>query len=82
MGIRVKKLRYFRSYADTYYWQGVLYHTIGFVFTGRVGYQVKLNPADDVADAKFFLPKKIPWNKIAFKSVATALRDYLKISVY
>lgn len=75
LGVEVTNLKYFHSYFDRYLYKGINYHTLGLVFTGKVKDQ-NLKPADDISEVKFFPPNKLP-QKLAFRNVKQALKDYL-----
>ncbi len=81
VGLKVENLKYFASYADRYLYRGDLYHTICLSFYGQVA-DIKPVSGDDAAAAKFFHPKKIPFNQLSFKSTSRALRHYLRTISY
>lgn len=77
LGIGIKNFSFFHSYADRYLYKGINYHIIAFTFIGKIGKQ-KLAPKDDVSEIAFFPPKKIPFNRIGFKGIKQALKDFAR----
>jgi NADH pyrophosphatase NudC (nudix superfamily) len=77
LGIEVKNVRYFSSYYDRYEFKGINYHTICLVFTANMG-NGKVVAGDDAEEVVFFPKDAVPYEKIAFKTLAQALKEYLK----
>lgn len=80
-GLNVKNLKYLGSYLDRYLYQGDNYYTIGFSFVAKTKTD-KIKLGDDVNDFQFILPKKVNFKRIAFKGVARAIRDYMKLDKF
>jgi len=76
LGATVTGTVYFGSYADTYLFGGITYHTVGLVFTGKIG-DTKTTPLDDASEIRFFAKDEVLKQDIAFRSVKKALTDYL-----
>lgn len=79
LGIELKEFTYFSSYPDRYFYQGKYEKILGFIFTGNIGNKT-IKPASDISGFKFFLKDKIPYHRLAFKSLKTAFKDYLNSS--
>lgn len=77
LDIKLKNFHYFSSYTGQYFYKGIYYPTLCFVFVGKIDGQ-KPKPKDDAFDLKFFCKEKIPFKRLAFVEVRNALRDYLK----
>ena len=76
LGIEIKNMKYIASYADRYIFDGLNYHTLGCVFVAEIAGGA-MKPNDDIDEIKFFEPKEIPFDRIAFNSVKTAIKAYL-----
>lgn len=77
LGCEVHDLKYFASFADRYMYNNIHYFTLGIIFTGTVANQ-ELKANDDVEEIKYFKKNEIPYETIAFESVASALKQYTK----
>ena len=77
LSISLKNLIYFGSYPDRYYYQGINYYTLILVFISQIK-NLTFIPSDDISQALFFSLDKIPYNKIAFRGIKQAIKDYLK----
>lgn len=77
-GLKISKLEFCGSYTDTYKDQGITYPLLAISFCGRTDSSQRIKAGDDASAHKYFGPKKIPWQKIGFKSDVRALKDYLK----
>lgn len=78
LGADIDEVKYFNSYPDIYLFQGVHIKTLGLTLIGKIKSDAKLNPSDDVEDARFYPKDKIPLKKVAFESIKLALVDYIK----
>lgn len=76
-GGKVENLQYFTSGPDTYVYQGIKYHTLGFIYTGKIKYK-NLRPGDDVEEMKFFPKDKIPFRRLAFKELKRAVKMFVE----
>ncbi len=76
LGIEVKNLEYFTSTSDIYFFNDFYRPTIAAIFIAKVDNQ-KIEPSDDAEEAIFFAPKKIPFEKIAFPSLAEVLKEFI-----
>ena len=76
LGVEVTNLKYFHSFNDRYMYKNIDYYTIGLVFTGEVD-ATKIVPNDDVTEIQYFKKDSLPFEKIAFRAVRTALQKYL-----
>ncbi len=75
LGVVVKELKYIGSASDWYDYREVDYPVVGATFVGQLEDDASLNPQDDVADYKFFLPEDLPLDKIAFPSIRAIIAD-------
>lgn len=75
LGTEVANLRYFASFDDRYMYNNIHYFTLGIVFTGTIIEQ-ELKANDDVEEIRYFKKDEIPYELIAFSSVAAALKQY------
>lgn len=78
LGLNLTNFRYFSSYPGHYFYKGLDYSTLCFVFLGKVKNQ-KLKASDDAEKIKFFKKEKIPFKRLAFVEIKNALKDYLKL---
>lgn len=77
LNVKINNLKYFGSFSDKYYYGGIWFPTISFVFKGDVDNQ-KLKPKSDVQDLRFFNPKNIPYPELAFESVTKGIKKFLE----
>jgi NADH pyrophosphatase NudC (nudix superfamily) len=75
LGIEVKHLQYFCSGANIYPFAGVDYQTCDIIFIGKFNRQ-HLQPRDDVAGVEWHSRERIPFSRIAFPSIRSALQKY------
>ncbi|MFN4212614.1 MAG: NUDIX hydrolase [Microgenomates group bacterium] len=68
---------YLGSFFDRYFYKGINYHTICFIFYTKIKQKLTFKPRDDVSEIKFLPKDKIPWEKIAFDGIKKALKDYI-----
>lgn len=80
LGVDIEEVKYFKSYADLYEYQEVLFPTLGITLTANIKGKHPLRALDDVGDLKYFPKDKIPFDKLAFKGIKQALEDYIKSS--
>lgn len=76
IALRLSDLTYICSCSDTYEFKGVYYFTIGMIFKARIPQEVLIIPADDVASIVWVDRKSIPYDDIAFKSIASVMKSY------
>ena len=79
LGIHLKNSKYFSSYPDNYFYNGVYEKILGFIFVGKITNE-KMVAADDIYSYKFFPKNKIPVKRLAFTSLKKALKDYINSS--
>jgi len=81
LGIKIKKPKFFGTYIGFYSYKGIKYQPLCVVFFGKIKNEEikKIKPADDIASICFFEKEKIPWQKLAFPDIKSALKDYLKV---
>ena len=77
LGCEIGDIAYFASFADTYLYKDIVYHTLGAVFSARI-IQGTITPGDDVDEYSFFAPEDLPYDTIAFPSVIRALKMYIQ----
>jgi len=75
LGVDVINLKYITSEFDTYTFEDFTFPTLGVIFTGELGHQSP-TANDDVSEIVYFAPNKIPFEKIAFKSITRALEKF------
>lgn len=76
LGVEIKNLNYLISVADRYLYKGINYHTLCFIFTGKIDTgKIKIN--DDITGIGFFPKNKIPYDRIAFSGVIKGIKKYL-----
>lgn len=75
LGIIIKNSKYFASYYDVYLYQNIYFPTLCLVYTEKIDSQ-GIKASDDISQVKFFPFAKIPFSKIAFDGLKTALRDF------
>lgn len=78
ININIDNLNYLGSFVDRYFYKGINYHTICFIFYTKIKTIPLMKPLDDVSEINFFPKNKIPWKKIAFKGIKQALKKYLQ----
>ena len=78
--IEIDDLKYIDSTADFYLYDDFNHPTICAIFTGKINDQI-IRPSDDAEEARFFAPDKIPFEKIAFPSLVTALKKFISNSL-
>lgn len=79
LSITIHEFSYFTSSGDTYRYKGIVYPTLGLIFTGCIRNQ-KVREGDDVSEVQFFAQDKLPFSRIAFKSIREALRKFVAVS--
>lgn len=75
LNVEVGSVRYVCSGFDRYVFQGLNYHTIGFVYTAQI-VSGTLQPRDDVSELTYFSINAIPWKHLAFPVVKQVLAEY------
>jgi NADH pyrophosphatase NudC (nudix superfamily) len=75
LGIKIGDLHYVGSHTEPYLFQGVTYQTLAACFVGKFPEDAKPEPADDVADFKFFKPDSLPTDKFAFDAIKKDFQD-------
>ena len=76
--INVKMDKIIGTYGDEYEFQNVLVPTLGIVVTAKP-FSYKFIPKDDISSYKFFAPKDVLKQKLAFKSLRKGLKDYIEV---
>jgi len=78
--IKISRFKYFRSYNGTYLYQKINFPALCAVFVTKINDKKvfqQIKPSDDIKEVNLFKFNKIPFEKIAFPSMKTALRDFL-----
>ncbi len=78
LGLTIKHgdLRYLGSYWSYYPYKGIRYQTLCFAFIAK--YQgEKITTNDDVIEYRFYSKHQIPFNKLSFTDIKSALKDYI-----
>ncbi len=77
LGVKVDDLKFYKACDQgRYLFQGVDFYTLCFIFVGKIGNK-KVQALDDVGSIEYFPKDKIPYKKIAFKTLAKALKKYV-----
>lgn len=76
LGFSPKNLKYYTSYPDEYFYDGVLFPTLILLFVGRVKDE-KIIPHDDISGYKFYKKEEIPFDNIAFEGLKKTLKKYI-----
>jgi len=79
LGIRPRKLKYIKSYVETYKYSTRFQQAIGTIFEAKISSSEKLTPADDISGYKFFSKKNIPIENLAFRGLKDFFLEYLKL---
>jgi mutator protein MutT len=75
LGLELGKTEYIGSYVSIYPFKGIDYQTLCHAFTTKYrGGKIKVG--DDVSEYKFFPKEKIPYDKLSFDDIESALKDY------
>jgi len=77
LGVELKNIKYLGIYIDTYC-EGYHITTLNIIYRAEIA-SGKLRPMDDVGKIKWFDISKIPMNRIAFKWIIKALKDWMKL---
>ncbi len=75
--IKINQFNYLGSFTDRYFYKGINYQTVCFIFYTKISKNLSLKPKDDVSEIKFFPKNNLPWEKIAFPGIKNALRKYI-----
>jgi len=76
LNVTLKNIKYFGIYTDFYFERYNLF-TLNIIYTCGIK-SGKIKPQDDVSEIGWFKPKDFPLNKMAFRWIKEALRDYSK----
>jgi len=77
LGINLKNLAYIGSYPDKYFFQSLNWDTFTLWYVAKMSKE-KIKVSDDISGYKFFKPKNIPFNKLAFVNLEKAIDAYVK----
>jgi len=77
LGINLKELIYLGSYPDKYFFQKINENTFTLWYMAKMPKE-KIKVSDDISGYKFFKPKSIPYNRLAFVNLGKAIDAYLK----
>jgi ADP-ribose pyrophosphatase YjhB (NUDIX family) len=77
LGIEIEVKQIIGVYHDEYLFQNVFQPTLGIVVSAKI-LNGKLSASDDISSYKFFPKTEVLKQKIAFKSIAQGLENYLK----
>ncbi len=78
LGIVIEGFTYFGSYHNPYIFKGLKFYTLASVFTSQLPSSTRLEAGDDAGSVSWIAKGKIPYEKIAFSGMTSALKDYLK----
>ncbi|MEK7182862.1 MAG: NUDIX domain-containing protein [Patescibacteria group bacterium] len=78
LGIHLKEFKYLGSYPDKYFYQGMNFPTLCFVFYGKLRNVQIPSSHEEFSQIAFFPPNKIPFEKIAFNCLKEAIKEYVK----
>ncbi|HAQ64457.1 MAG TPA: DNA mismatch repair protein MutT [Bacteroidales bacterium] len=79
LGLEVIGCNYLRSFANTYHYREVLYHTTDLVFCCTVKSFEGIKADDDVSGYVFRDPKGIDPHEIGLASIQAAIRSYIDL---
>lgn len=78
LNLRVDETRFFGSFPNEYFFEGVVYFTLDIVFVCSISNFESLLPADDVISCEFIAPEKIHLNEIGLESIRNIILAYWK----
>ncbi len=79
LGIKLKEIKYFGTYWSYYPYKGVRYQTLCHAYSAKYGNE-RIKTADDVAEYRFFPRAEIPFGKLSFRDIESALKDFLLVT--
>jgi len=79
LNLTVTKCTYFRSFPNTYAYDGVTYHTLDLSFVCLVDSFTDQRLSDEIEEVRFLRPEDIDLNGIAFDSIRRIVSDYLRV---
>lgn len=80
LNLELSSFRFLKSFANTYYYHSVLYHTTDLVFVCQVIDFDPLQAGDDVSGFVFRNPRQILPSQIGLTSIKAALEYYLLLT--
>jgi len=75
----LRSIKFFGSFIGRYFYKGIIYQPLCFVFFAKISKLTKIEVADDVGSFSFFKKENIPWSFLAFPDIKEALKEYIKI---
>lgn len=77
LGIQLEKPTYFRSYVDTYDYQGVTLPILTAIFYAQLARDVQIKLDIENSEYRFFGFNEIPFDNFGFKSLLQSVRDFI-----
>lgn len=77
LGIDLPEFTYVSSFADEYEYGGVSSRTLCMLFYGEIPSDTLIKTGDDAAGYQWIKKSEIPYEKIAFAGMKTALKKYI-----
>lgn len=75
LGLKINHLKYLSTSVGRYPYHGINFYTLCFMFFSKINKDPK-KVEDDISEAKFFDKDKIPYNKIAFGTMALEIKKF------
>jgi ADP-ribose pyrophosphatase YjhB (NUDIX family) len=76
VGLELRDVTYFASYANLYLYDGVTYRTLDLFFMCRTEDPASVRALDSVSGVEWLDPQGVSEKHIAFESMRSAIRDY------
>jgi len=76
LGVQLADIQFFGIYLDVYNERYAI-NTLNIIYLAKI-LKGKLQPMDDISEAKWFSASQIPWSKLGFPWLYQALRDWQK----
>jgi ADP-ribose pyrophosphatase YjhB (NUDIX family) len=76
VGLQLRDVTYFASYANLYPYDGVTYRTLDLFFMCEADDPSRARALDGVSGVEWLDPERVAEQHIAFESMRSAIRDY------
>ncbi|MEK7648669.1 MAG: NUDIX domain-containing protein [Patescibacteria group bacterium] len=77
LGIYLKTMTYFRSYADIYDYQGVTLPILTAIFCAQLAHDVQIKLDAENSEYAFFKFEDIPFHNFGFQSHSQSIHDFI-----
>lgn len=78
LNVRVQTIQYLGSYPNEYVYSGLTIYTLDMAFVCKIRDFSTITAKDDVVAYRFFPLQTINFNEIAFDSIRTIIKDFVK----